>query len=205
MKRRCGSHFGKADQRVSSRLWSFRVRQRSSCFLTKSDGSFWNEDVFRWTGRERLVPTGDHVQEKKTHLESGSNRRAYVIEEYVRVRCTYKRTAVEAQTTSWKRFCSAQAKEKVLFVLCCAESSESAESSGRQRRTEKTVTGEAIAVGPPFTRAEMKMALEAFNPKKAPRIDEFTANICRTAVGPDPGLFLAIANKSFRAGTLSRF
>ncbi|GBP09910.1 hypothetical protein EVAR_92453_1 [Eumeta japonica] len=53
----------------------------------------------------------------------------------------------------------------------------------------------AVAVDLPFTGAEIKMALEAFDPKIAPGIDGFTVDICYAAVGLNLVLFLAIANK----------
>ncbi|GBP24847.1 Putative 115 kDa protein in type-1 retrotransposable element R1DM [Eumeta japonica] len=57
---------------------------------------------------------------------------------------------------------------------------------------------------PPFTGAEVKMALKAFNPKKAPRIDGFTSDICQTAILRDLGLFLAMANKCLQLGYFPR-
>ncbi|GBP96414.1 Putative 115 kDa protein in type-1 retrotransposable element R1DM [Eumeta japonica] len=53
---------------------------------------------------------------------------------------------------------------------------------------------------PPFTGAEVKMALKAFNPKKAPGIDGFTSDICQAAILRDLGLFLAMANKCLQLG-----
>ncbi|GBP90787.1 Putative 115 kDa protein in type-1 retrotransposable element R1DM [Eumeta japonica] len=55
-------------------------------------------------------------------------------------------------------------------------------------------------VDPPFTGAELKIVLRAFNPKKAPGIDGFTSDICQAAILRDPGLFLAVANKCLRLG-----
>ncbi|GBP21019.1 Retrovirus-related Pol polyprotein from type-1 retrotransposable element R1 [Eumeta japonica] len=59
-------------------------------------------------------------------------------------------------------------------------------------------------VDPPFTGAELKIALRAFNPKKAPGIDGFTSDICQAAILRDPGLFLAVANKCLRLGYFPR-
>ncbi|GBP92805.1 Putative 115 kDa protein in type-1 retrotransposable element R1DM [Eumeta japonica] len=57
---------------------------------------------------------------------------------------------------------------------------------------------------PPFTGAEVKMALKAFNPKKAPGIDGFTSDICQAAILRDLGLFLAMANKCLQLGYFPR-
>ncbi|GBP78752.1 Putative 115 kDa protein in type-1 retrotransposable element R1DM [Eumeta japonica] len=59
-------------------------------------------------------------------------------------------------------------------------------------------------VDPPFTGAELKIALRAFNPKKAPGIDGFTSDICQAAILRDLGLFLAVANKCLRLGYFPR-
>lgn len=48
---------------------------------------------------------------------------------------------------------------------------------------------------PPFTEAELKYAINSFNPKKAPGMDGFTADICRWAIYTDIQVFLLIANK----------
>ncbi|CAH2109292.1 unnamed protein product [Euphydryas editha] len=49
---------------------------------------------------------------------------------------------------------------------------------------------------PPFTTLELKLASRSFNPKKAPGIEGFTADICLHAISLDPDLFLCIFNKS---------
>lgn len=48
---------------------------------------------------------------------------------------------------------------------------------------------------PLFTEAELKYAINSFNPKKAPGLDGFTADICRYAIYTDAKVFLQIANK----------
>ncbi|CAK1583199.1 unnamed protein product [Parnassius mnemosyne] len=48
---------------------------------------------------------------------------------------------------------------------------------------------------PPFTMEELKWSVSGFNPKKAPGYDGLTADICEAAIGLDPTMFLALANK----------
>lgn len=48
---------------------------------------------------------------------------------------------------------------------------------------------------PPFTIEELSAAVGSFNPKKAPGLDGFTADICSQAIGSDPETFLALANR----------
>ena len=51
-----------------------------------------------------------------------------------------------------------------------------------------------IQQDPPFTLLELDLATKSFNPKKAPGLDGFTADICSHAITSDPELFLIIAN-----------
>ena len=51
-----------------------------------------------------------------------------------------------------------------------------------------------IQQDPPFTPMELELAIKSFNPKKAPGVDGFTADICNHATANDPELFLKIAN-----------
>lgn len=48
---------------------------------------------------------------------------------------------------------------------------------------------------PPFTITELYIAVESFNPKKAPGSDGFTADICTHAINADPEYFLALLNR----------
>ncbi|CAH2228376.1 jg2573, partial [Pararge aegeria aegeria] len=50
---------------------------------------------------------------------------------------------------------------------------------------------------PSFTLEELKYVISTFNPKKAPGIDGFTADICAEAINIDIDIFLAIVNKCF--------
>lgn len=50
---------------------------------------------------------------------------------------------------------------------------------------------------PVFTHTELAMAINSFNPKKAPGGDGFTLDICQHAIGSTPGLFLELINKCF--------
>ncbi|KAL0858264.1 hypothetical protein ABMA27_012168 [Loxostege sticticalis] len=53
---------------------------------------------------------------------------------------------------------------------------------------------------PPFTLTELKIAIGSFNPKKAPGVDGFTADICSRAIFQDPDAFLALLNKCLTIG-----
>ncbi|GBP00022.1 Retrovirus-related Pol polyprotein from type-1 retrotransposable element R1 [Eumeta japonica] len=59
-------------------------------------------------------------------------------------------------------------------------------------------SGDLPGVDPPFTGAEIKSALKAFHPRKAPGIDGFTSDICQAAI------FLAMANKYLELGYFTR-
>lgn len=48
---------------------------------------------------------------------------------------------------------------------------------------------------PEFTAEELRFATESFNPKKAPGVDGFTADICQRVIARDMDLHLAILNK----------
>ncbi|GBP21036.1 hypothetical protein EVAR_11067_1 [Eumeta japonica] len=61
-------------------------------------------------------------------------------------------------------------------------------------------SGDLLGVDPPFTGAEIRFALKAFHPRKAPGIDGFTSDICQAAIFRDVGLFLAMANKCLELG-----
>ncbi|GBP98469.1 Putative 115 kDa protein in type-1 retrotransposable element R1DM [Eumeta japonica] len=64
--------------------------------------------------------------------------------------------------------------------------------------------GDLPGVDPPFTGAEVRFALKAFHPRKAPGIDGFTSDICQAAIFRDLGLFLAMANKCLELGYFPR-
>ncbi|GBP45067.1 Stromal interaction molecule homolog [Eumeta japonica] len=154
---------------------------------------------------------------KKRRIRNAApTRRKHVVEEYVRAKEVSKWAAADAQTTTWKRFCTAQDRESiwngVYRVIRDTENREDANDSGQTcspRRTDGSVCPpEALDIlfemDPPFTGAEVKMALKAFNPKKAPGIDGFTSDICQAAIMRDLGLFLAMANKCLRLGYFPR-
>ncbi|GBP19486.1 Putative 115 kDa protein in type-1 retrotransposable element R1DM [Eumeta japonica] len=65
-------------------------------------------------------------------------------------------------------------------------------------------SGDLPGVDPPFTGAEIRSALKAFHPRKAPGIDGFTSDICQAAIFRDLGLFLAMANKDLELGYFPR-
>ncbi|KAL0861194.1 hypothetical protein ABMA27_009674 [Loxostege sticticalis] len=48
---------------------------------------------------------------------------------------------------------------------------------------------------PPFTAEELKWSASSFNPKKAPGLDGFTADICCAAITQNPDLVLSIMNR----------
>ncbi|GBP39696.1 Putative 115 kDa protein in type-1 retrotransposable element R1DM [Eumeta japonica] len=52
--------------------------------------------------------------------------------------------------------------------------------------------------------AEVRNALKAFHPRKAPGIDGFTSDICQAAIFRDQGVFLAMANKCLELGYFPR-
>ncbi|CAK1595525.1 unnamed protein product [Parnassius mnemosyne] len=53
---------------------------------------------------------------------------------------------------------------------------------------------------PPFTLAELRHATISFNPKKAPGMDGFTADICREVIFHSPEIYLSLANKCLELG-----
>ncbi|GBP97792.1 Retrovirus-related Pol polyprotein from type-1 retrotransposable element R1 [Eumeta japonica] len=55
----------------------------------------------------------DANTKKRRIRNAAPSRRRYVVEEYVRAKEVYERAAADAQTTSWKRFCTAQDRESV--------------------------------------------------------------------------------------------
>ncbi|GBP26465.1 Putative 115 kDa protein in type-1 retrotransposable element R1DM [Eumeta japonica] len=154
----------------------------------------------------------------------------------------------EAQTTSWKRFCSAQDGESLwdgiyrvirktgknrkdvllktdseqvlgpdesatllaetFFPDDRVDTDDSCHTEVR-RRTDggsqpPETSGDLPGADPPFTGTEIKNALKAFHPRKAPGIDGFTSDICQAAIFCDLGLFLAMANKYLELGYFPR-
>ncbi|GBP97548.1 Putative 115 kDa protein in type-1 retrotransposable element R1DM [Eumeta japonica] len=65
-------------------------------------------------------------------------------------------------------------------------------------------SGDLPGVDSRFTGAEVKNALKAFHPRKAPGIDGFKSDICQTAIFRDLGVFLAMANKCLELGYFPR-
>ncbi|GBP47015.1 Retrovirus-related Pol polyprotein from type-1 retrotransposable element R1 [Eumeta japonica] len=177
------------------------------------------------------------------HPKCGPGRREYVVGKYV-AREVYERAVAEAQTASWKRFCSAQDGESLWdgIYRVIRETGKNREDvllktdSGQvigpdesatllaetffpddradtddpyhtevRRRTDGSsqppeASGDLPGVDPPFTGAEIRFALKAFHPRKAPGIDGFTLDICQAAIFRDLGLFLAMANKCLELG-----
>ncbi|CAH2210899.1 jg7109 [Pararge aegeria aegeria] len=66
------------------------------------------------------------------------------------------------------------------------------------RKLATEVEGKDEDNDPPFTAMELENSLRTFNPKKAPGLDGFTADICVAAICSDPGLFLSIINRCLR-------
>ncbi|GBP89240.1 LINE-1 reverse transcriptase homolog [Eumeta japonica] len=67
------------------------------------------------------------------------------------------------------------------------------------------VTSEELPqMNTPFTGTEIKNALKAFHPRKAPGIDGFMSNIYQAAMFRDLELFLAMANKRLELGYFPR-
>ncbi|GBP90798.1 Putative 115 kDa protein in type-1 retrotransposable element R1DM [Eumeta japonica] len=160
----------------------------------------------------------------------------------------YERAVAEAQTTSWKRFCSVQDgeslwdgiyrviretgknQEDVLLktdsgqVLDLNESAtllaenfipddrvdtDDPDHTEVRRRTDGgsqplETSGDLPGVDPPFIQAEIRNALKAFHPRKAPGIDGFTSDICQVVIFRYLGLFLAMANKCLELGYFPR-
>ncbi|GBP42626.1 Retrovirus-related Pol polyprotein from type-1 retrotransposable element R1 [Eumeta japonica] len=145
---------------------------------------------------------------------AATSRRRHVVQEYVRANEVYERTAADARTASWKRFCSAQDRENICdgvyrVIRDIGKSREDVllkDDSGAFVTRTNDPMGVIVhriilsGVDPPFAGAELKMALKAFNPKKAPGIDDFTSDICHAVILRDLGLFLAVANKCLRLG-----
>lgn len=63
----------------------------------------------------------------------------------------------------------------------------------KARRVNEKTPGEPS--DPPFTMEELMWSVKNFNPKKAPGLDGFTADICTSAISLDPQLFLSLVNK----------
>ncbi|GBP96829.1 Putative 115 kDa protein in type-1 retrotransposable element R1DM [Eumeta japonica] len=190
----------------------------------------------------------DARTKKRRIRNAAPSRREYVVGEYVQAKEVYERAAAEAQTASWKRFCSAQDgeslwdgiyrviretgknREDILLqtdsglVLSPNESAtllaetffpddrvdtDYPHHAEVRRQTDgddrpPATSGDLPGVDPPFTGAEVKNALKAFHPRKAPGIDGFTSDICQAAIFRDLGVFLAMANKCLELGYFPR-
>ncbi|GBP88972.1 Retrovirus-related Pol polyprotein from type-1 retrotransposable element R1 [Eumeta japonica] len=66
-----------------------------------------------WWSRELEGLKRDARTKKQRIRNAAPSRREYVVGEYVQAREVYGRAVAEAQTTSWKRFCSAQDGESL--------------------------------------------------------------------------------------------
>ncbi|GBP65853.1 Retrovirus-related Pol polyprotein from type-1 retrotransposable element R1 [Eumeta japonica] len=155
----------------------------------------------------------DANTKKRRIRNAAPSRRRFVVEEYVRAKEVYERAAADAQTTSWKRFCTAQDREStwdgVYRVI---------RDTGKNREDVLLINDSGQTCSPnesavflmntffPDDRvdADDPYHTEAFNPKKGPGIDGFTSDICQAAILRDLGLFLAMANKYFQLGYFPR-
>ena len=102
------------------------------------------------------------------------------------------------------RFLSLKESTRLLAETFYPEDRESEDNPDHRatRQQASLVDGEYDNHDPPFTEQELRVAVESFNPKKAPGADGFTADICARAVSPDPGTFLAITNTCLKTGPL---
>ncbi|GBP95482.1 Retrovirus-related Pol polyprotein from type-1 retrotransposable element R1 [Eumeta japonica] len=148
----------------------------------------------------------DARTKKRRIRNAATSRREYVVGKYLQAREDYERAVADAQTTSWKRFCSAQDGESMWdgIYRVIKEIGKNREDvllktdSGQVLGPDESATrnfGDLPGVDPPFTGAEIRNALKAFHPQKALDIDEFTSDICQAAIFWDLRLFLAMANK----------
>ncbi|GBP78580.1 Putative 115 kDa protein in type-1 retrotransposable element R1DM [Eumeta japonica] len=223
------------------------VKSVGSCDQLDELEHAWTETPPWWS--PELEGLKRDARTKKRRIRNAApGRREYVVGEYVQAREVYERAVAEAQTTSWKRFCSAQDGESLWdgIYRVIRETGKNREDvllktdSGQvigpdesatllaetffpddrvdtddpyhtevRRRTDGSsqppeASGDLPGVDPPFTGAEVRFALKAFHPRKAPGIDGFTSDICQAAIFRDLGLFLAMANKCLELGYFPR-
>ncbi|GBP90781.1 Putative 115 kDa protein in type-1 retrotransposable element R1DM [Eumeta japonica] len=158
----------------------------------------------------------DARTKKRRIRNAAPSRREYVVGEYVQAKEVYERAAAEAQTASWKRFCSAQDGESLWdgIYRVIRETGKNREDillqtdsglvlSPNERQTDgddrPPATSGICPGGPTFTGLRLKTP-KAFHPRKAPGIDGFTSDICQAAIFRDLGVFLAMANKCLELG-----
>ena len=100
------------------------------------------------------------------------------------------------------RFLSLKESTRLLAETFYPEDRESEDNPDHRatRQRASLVDGEHDNHDPPFTEQELRVAVDSFNPKKAPGADGFTADICARAVSQDPGTFLAITNTCLKLG-----
>ncbi|GBP74832.1 Putative 115 kDa protein in type-1 retrotransposable element R1DM [Eumeta japonica] len=144
---------------------------------------------------------------KKRYIRNASpGRREYVVGEFVQAREDYERAEAEAQTMSWKRFCSVQDGESLWdgIYRVIRETGKNQENvllktdSGQVLGLDESATllaeiffpdPESILTIRIIGKSESKLT------RVAPGIDGFTSDICQAAIFRDLGLFLAMANK----------
>ncbi|GBP08076.1 hypothetical protein EVAR_39395_1 [Eumeta japonica] len=127
----------------------------------------------------------DARTKKRSIRNAAPSRREYVVGEYVQAKEVYERAAAEAQTASWKRFCSAQDGKSLWdgIYRVIRKTGKNREDillqtdSGRPHHAEvrrqtdgddrpPVTSGDLPGVDPPFTGAEVKNALKAFHPER---------------------------------------
>lgn len=82
------------------------------------------------------------------------------------------------------------------------EDEDSSDHTKMRRRAKMANEGtDDDSFDPPFTDVELRIAVNSFNPKKAPGGDGLTADICRVAINEDINLYLDIVNKCLECGS----
>lgn len=91
--------------------------------------------------------------------------------------------------------------ESVRYLACSFFPDDIAKDDNQEHQLTRSVastSGNALpddTQDPLFTEAELKYAINSFNPKKAPGLDDLTADICRLAIYTNIQMFLPITNK----------
>lgn len=246
-KELCVSNVGKltSDQKLEECVQSYTECVSSACNMSMPKIDYRKSVRLPWWSEELDALRKDMITKKRRIRCAAAVRRQYVIADYLEARDIYEREAADAQTRSWKHFCSIQERESMWDgvyrvirrtarnppdVLLKNEAGgvlnpdESARKLGatffpvddpmddsdihaKVRRevsvdhiAETGMPEECLREDPPFTAPELKGAMMSFNPKKAPGLDGFTADICVAAISGDGGVFLEIANRCLSLG-----
>ncbi|GBP97300.1 hypothetical protein EVAR_90478_1 [Eumeta japonica] len=189
------------DPALGSLVHESTIRQRLDGRVRSSHGCCSNERTLT-TEMVKSVGSCDQLDEleglkrdarTKRRIRNAAPAGGSTWSGYVQAREVYERAVAEAQTTSWKRFCSAQDGESLWdgIYRVIRETGKNREDVLLKLTRDK--------VDPPFTGAGLGLLLK-HSTLEGPGIDGFTSDICQAAIFRDLGLFLAMANKCLELG-----